>query len=88
MTPEGPGKALQSGQSVWEALGYHAEALRRPVSEGHLQDLSPGVLLLQGLRGVQDQKLAMVDDPDPPGQAVGLVHLVCGEEDGLLPERE
>src|SRR3712207_8227197 len=33
-------------------------------------------------RGVQRQQLAVVHDRDPVGERGGLVHVVCGQDDG------
>ena len=39
--------------------------------------------LLEGLRGVEGEDLAVVHDRDPVAELVGLLHVVGGEQDGL-----
>ncbi len=54
----------------------------RRVEELSFDDVGSGDARLQGLRRIQCDQLAVIDDGDAIAQTIGLVHIVGGDEDG------
>ena len=74
----------QTAQIVWESLLEPLQLLFMAFGDLELEDVAGANTALEALGRIENQEPAVINDRDPMGKTIHLVHIVGTEDHGLF----